>query len=50
MAGPLAAALAGGGAGGLLRVLIGPGIPEERVKHYKSGINEGGMLMGATTH
>ncbi len=50
IAGPLAAALAGGGAGaatgGLLGALIGWGIPEERVKHYESGINEGGILMG----
>jgi hypothetical protein len=50
VAGPLAAALAGGGAGaatgGLLGALIGSGIPEERVKHYESGINEGGILMG----
>jgi len=50
VAGPLAAALAGGGAGaatgGLLGALIGAGIPEERVKHYESGINEGGILMG----
>jgi hypothetical protein len=50
VAGPLAAALAGGGAGaatgGLLGALIGAGIPEERVKHYESGIKEGGILMG----
>jgi hypothetical protein len=50
VAGPLAAALAGGGAGaatgGLLGALIGAGIPEERVKRYESGINEGGILMG----
>jgi len=50
VAGPLAAALAGGGAGaaagGLLGALVGAGIPEERVKHYESGIKEGGILMG----
>jgi len=50
VAGPLAAALAGGGAGaatgGVLGALIGAGIPEERVKHYESGIKEGGILMG----
>ncbi len=50
IAGPLAAALAGGGAGaatgGLLGALIGWGIPEERVKHYETGIKEGGILMG----
>ncbi|SNT34950.1 conserved domain-containing protein [Noviherbaspirillum humi] len=50
IAGPLAAALAGGGAGaatgGLLGALIGHGIPEERVKHYESGLKQGGILMG----
>lgn len=50
VAGPLAAAVAGAGAGGvtggLLGALIGWGIPEERVKHYEAGINEGGILMG----
>lgn len=50
IAGPIAAALAGGGAGaatgGLLGALIGSGIPEERVKHYESGLKEGGILMG----
>ena len=48
--GAIAAALAGAGAGGvtggLLGALIGWGIPEERVKHYESGISEGGILMG----
>jgi hypothetical protein len=50
IAGPLAAALTGAGAGGiaggLIGALIGAGIPEERVKHYESGIKEGGILMG----
>ena len=50
VAGPIAAALAGAGAGGvtggLVGALIGSGIPEERVKHYESGIKEGGILMG----
>ncbi|MCD2513149.1 hypothetical protein [Comamonas endophytica] len=50
VAGPLAAALAGAGAGaaggGLIGALIGWNIPEERVKHYEQGINEGGILMG----
>lgn len=50
VAGPLAAALAGAGAGGitggLVGALIGAGIPEERVKHYETGIKEGGILMG----
>lgn len=50
LAGPAAAALAGAGAGaaagGLVGALVGWGIPEERVKHYEQGINEGGILMG----
>lgn len=50
IAGPLAAAVAGAGAGGvtggLLGALIGWGIPEERIKHYEAGIQEGGILMG----
>lgn len=50
IAGPLAAAAAGAGAGaatgGLLGALVGWGIPEERVKHYESGIKQGGILMG----
>jgi hypothetical protein len=50
VAGPLAAAFAGAGAGaatgGLLGALVGAGIPEERVKHYESGIKQGGILMG----
>lgn len=50
VAGPVVAALAGAGAGGitggLIGALVGWGIPEERVKHYESGIKEGGILMG----
>ena len=50
IAGPAAAALAGLGAGGLtggvVGALIGLGIPEERVKHYQEGIDQGGILMG----
>ena len=50
VAGPLAAALAGAGAGGatggLIGALIGAGIPEERVKHYETGLKEGGIVMG----
>lgn len=49
IAGPIAAAIAGAGAGGaagtVVGALIGWGIPEERVKHYESGIKEGGILM-----
>lgn len=50
VAGPLAAAVAGAGAGaaggGLIGALIGLGIPEERVKKYEAGIQEGGILLG----
>lgn len=50
VAGPVAAALAGAGAGGaaggLLGALVGWNIPEERVKKYESGIEQGGILMG----
>jgi uncharacterized protein YjbJ (UPF0337 family) len=50
VAGPIAAALAGAGAGGatggLLGALIGAGIPEDRVRDYERGINEGGILLG----
>ena len=50
IAGPLAAAVAGAGAGaatgGLLGALVGWGIPEERVKHYESGLKQGGILIG----
>ncbi len=50
IAGPVAAALAGAGAGGaagsLVGALIGWNIPEERVKEYESGIQQGGILMG----
>ena len=50
VAGPIAAALAGAGAGGaaggLIGALIGAGIPEETVKRYESGIQEGGIVLG----
>lgn len=50
VAGPVAAALAGAGAGGaaggLIGALVGWNIPEERVKEYESGIEQGGILMG----
>jgi hypothetical protein len=52
IAGPAAAALAGAGAGGvtggIIGALVGWGIPEERVKHYESGIKQGGIVMGVT--
>lgn len=50
IAGPLAAAAAGAGVGaatgGLVGALVGWGIPEEEVKHYESGLKQGGILMG----
>src|SRR5688572_8929344 len=52
IAGPLAAGIAGAGAGGatggLIGLLVGAGIPEERVKDYEEGIKKGGILMGVT--
>lgn len=52
IAGPLAAGVAGAGAGsltaGLVGALIGWGIPEERVKHYEQGLQQGGILIGVT--
>jgi hypothetical protein len=52
IAGPAAAAIAGAGAGGVaggfLGALVGWAIPEERVKHYETGIKEGGIVMGVT--
>jgi len=37
-----------GATGGLIGLLVGAGIPEERVKHYEEGIKKGGILMGVT--
>ena len=52
IAGPLAAGIAGAGVGGatggLIGLLVGAGIPEERVKVYEEGIKKGGILMGVT--
>lgn len=52
IAGPLAAGIAGAGVGGatggLIGLLVGAGIPEERVKDYEEGIKKGGILMGVT--
>jgi hypothetical protein len=51
VAGPLAGALAGAGAGGaagsVVGALVGAGIPEDRAKVYKEGIDEGGIFVGA---
>jgi hypothetical protein len=48
-AGPIAVALAGGGAAGLAAGLIGAlgdwGVPEERLRQYEAGVHDGGILM-----
>ena len=48
--GPLAAALAGlgggGVVGGIIGALVGAGIPENRAKEYEEGLNRGGLLIG----
>jgi len=50
VAGPLAAALMGAGAGGLtgglIGALVGNGVPEEHAAEYESGIKNGGVFMG----
>jgi hypothetical protein len=52
VAGPLAAALsglgAGGATGGLIGALIGAGIPEHHAVRYEEGLSEGGILIGVT--
>ncbi|MCB5186765.1 hypothetical protein LG200_01955 [Methylobacillus caricis] len=50
VAGPLAAAIAGAGAGGvsagIVGALIGWAIPEDRLKEYEEGVSKGGILIG----
>jgi len=50
VAGPLAAGIAGVGAGGvsggLIGALVGWGIPEDKAKIYESGIISGGIVLG----
>jgi hypothetical protein len=50
VAGPLAAALAGLGAGGLaggiVGALVGSGIPKEKAVEYEEGLKKGGILLG----
>ncbi len=50
LAGPVAAGLAGLGAGaatgGLIGALVGAGIPEERAKTYQTDIEKGGIVVG----
>lgn len=54
LAGPIVAALAGGGAGavtgGLVGGLIGLGISEENAKAYQEVLRQGGVVMGVKPH
>jgi hypothetical protein len=54
IAGPIAAALAGAGAGGitggLIGALVGMGIPEERAKIYREGIQNGEIVISVRPH
>lgn len=53
VAGPILAALAGGGAGavtgGLIGGLVGLGIPESNAKAYEAALKNGGVVVGVTT-
>ena len=53
LAGPIVAALAGGGAGavtgGLIGGLVGLGIPESNAKAYEAALKNGGVVVGVTT-
>src|SRR5258706_11565847 len=48
-AGPIMATLAGAGAGaaagGLIRALVGMGIPEDEAKRYEGRVEDGGILL-----
>lgn len=50
ISGPIAASLAGVGAGGIMGgiigALVGSGIPEARARLYESGIKEGNIVIG----
>jgi hypothetical protein len=54
IAGPIIAALAGGGAGavagGFLGALVGFGIPEQNVRAYEEILREGGVALGVVPH
>jgi hypothetical protein len=54
VAGPIVAALAGGGAGavagGLIGGLVGLGIPESNAKAYEVALKEGGVVIGVVPH
>ena len=54
IAGPIVAALAGGGAGavagGVIGGLVGLGIPESNAKAYEVALKEGGVVLGVIPH
>jgi hypothetical protein len=54
VAGPLVAALAGGGAGavagGAIGGLVGLGIPESNSKAYEEALKKGGVVFGVSPH
>jgi hypothetical protein len=54
VAGPVAAALMGGGAGavagGIIGGLIGLGIPESNAKAYEQALRDGGIVIGVVPH
>jgi len=53
-AGPLAAMLAGAGAGGIAGSLVGwltsLGVPEDVAPYYERGLNEGGVVVACAAH
>jgi hypothetical protein len=53
-AGPLAAMLAGAGAGGIAGSLVGwltsMGIPQDVAPYYERGVNEGGVVVACAAH
>src|SRR5262249_28818533 len=54
IAGPIAAALAGAGAGavtaGLIGLLAGAGFTEDNAEAYQAALREGGIVLGVTPH
>jgi hypothetical protein len=54
VAGPLAAAFAGGGAGavagGVIGALVGAGLPEANAQAYQEALREGGVVLGVVPH
>src|SRR5207244_3358451 len=54
IAGPIAAALAGGGAGavtgGVIGTLVGAGMTEQNAKAYEDALRNGGLALGVVPH